>query len=193
LRLLERHVARLRHEAILRRADVLGEGSADLSAHSEYFVARPKIRHFAADCGDASGEICAGRLAVGLEQASDQHAHKRGLASQHAPVERVDGGRRDFDQDLVGSGRGLFHVLEPQDIGRPVFLVDDRFHRIRRGRARSSVTNIRHAAAGRKCWKAWLGIGSTPAARAQGPRRHQVELAAEALFAALVRKYLIEK
>ena len=178
--LLERHIARLRHQAILRGADVLGKGSADFSAHSEYFVAGLKLRHLAADCGDTSGEICSGGLALGLEQPSDHDAHKRGLAAQYAPVERIDGGRHDFDQDLVLCGRGFFHVLEPQNIGRPVFLVDDRFHRIRR---QSSMTNIRQAAAGRKCWKAWLGRGSIPPARDQGPRRHQVELAGERFIA----------
>ncbi len=102
---------------------------ASAVARPEHVVARLEPRDAPADRFDAAGDVDAGTRRLRPAQPSGRQAHERRLAAHHAPVERVEPGRVDFDRHFVVFGDGLGRFDETQDIGgASVFRVDDCLH-----------------------------------------------------------------
>ena len=125
-RLLERQGGGFRDQHALRRADVLGAGSALLAEH---LVARLEAGHILPDRLDPAGEIDAGDVALGLAPTGGSPCEV-GVASEQMPVERIHRRGADPNEDLVVGRYRFRDVLECEDIGRAVAVIRDRIHRL---------------------------------------------------------------
>ena len=125
--LLEGHSGRFAREARLRRAGVLGERAEPAAAQIAVdLVTRLERRDISAHGFDAPGDVTAEDVHLGLEEPAEKAVLRR--PSQHPPVPIVDGCGEHPDQDLIGVGRGLRHVSQLQDVGRPVPVHDRCLH-----------------------------------------------------------------
>lgn len=106
---LERHVGRLRHEVVLSRERVLGEGAI---APAEHLIAGLEPRHVRADCLDVPCDIPPRDELLRFVQPGAGDANEVRLAGDDVPVEGVDTGRADAHEHLVVPDRRLIDVLE---------------------------------------------------------------------------------
>jgi hypothetical protein len=77
-------------------------------------------------------------------------------------VEAVDGGGADSDQELVVPGSRALHLLDAEDVGRPVAVIYDGFH-INRESGTVRARRYRRPSV----------AGPSPALRCSAPRRDQ--------------------
>ena len=87
-----------------------------------------KLGDIATNCFDRPRHVTSQNLAFRFDQPRKYPYYERG-ASQKMPVKRIDGRRVHSDQHLVIRDGRLIDILEVKDIGRPVFLIDNRLHR----------------------------------------------------------------
>ena len=81
----------------------------------------------APDCLDHSGELAAEDPPLRPQETGEEAADEV-LGAAEPTVRPVDGRGVDPDEDLVVLGHRPLDLLEPQDLGRAVPVVDDRSH-----------------------------------------------------------------
>ena len=86
-----------------------------------------ELGHVGADRIDLSGQVAAQNPPPWAPDTSGKAGHERRSFSQRAvgPAHR---GCVDPDPDLVGLGNGRFDIFEPEDVRRPVSVVDNGPH-----------------------------------------------------------------
>jgi hypothetical protein len=96
-------------------------------ARTEYRVARLELCHVFADRFNSAADIHAESCVLWTAQPDlDAHAVRR--TTHKVPVQRVDGSRGNFDQDVVVGGIWLFNFFQLQGIRGTIVVVDDRLH-----------------------------------------------------------------
>jgi hypothetical protein len=123
-------LAGFRREPVSRRERVFREGSAAQGvAAAEDVIARPDLRHVAADRLDSSGEVNAPDVSLGCRKPQAHEAHQVGQAGREVPHAGIDPSRVDAHEHIIVTDRGRGDVVEPQHVRRPVRILDYRFHR----------------------------------------------------------------
>ena len=123
--LLEAESGRLRHEVVLCRNRVLGEGTR---APAENVVTSPKLRHSLPDRLDCPRDVRPRNAVLRLAQ-SGRHPHEVRRARHDDHVTDVDGRCTDADQDLAVADLGSVDVPALKDVGRAVPVLNDCLHR----------------------------------------------------------------
>ena len=118
----------VRDRAALPDAGVLGV-RARASCDAEDLVADRELGHGRADRLDLAGELHPGDPPPRAGAARRRARHEERLGAAEAAVGAVDRRRVDPDEDLVVLGNGPLDLLEPQHLGRPVPVADDRLSR----------------------------------------------------------------
>ena len=139
--MLEGHVGGLERQCpILADSDVLGEGAASAAEH---LIPRSKPLHVPADRFDRPCKIDAHSCGRRCADAGIQ-AHDVRRSPHVVPVERIDRGRANPDQDFIVRRRRLFDVLHLENIGRTITAVNDGLHpcRIRGKRIRRAARRV---------------------------------------------------
>ena len=119
---------RLGGQQIRGYADVLGERAVGLAID---LVAGTELSYAVSDRLHNPGEVGAAHGDPGVSQAHRSGVHQprdKGIASHEVPVTGVERCRADPHQHLVADRDGGFDVVEPQHLGPPVPLLDDRLH-----------------------------------------------------------------
>ena len=123
--LLEGQVRGLGCQLVLSDGGVLGErpaGDAEhLVAHGEPGDRRP-------DFDDGAGDVEAGHAVLRPTESETDDPEQVGPTGHHVPGTSVETGGADVDEDLVVGDLGQGDVLQPQDVGRAVPVLDDRAH-----------------------------------------------------------------
>ena len=124
--LFEAHAGRLvRQRAALPDAGELRVRARALDA--EDLVADLELGHGRTDRLDLSGELAAEDRPLRPHETGDEAADEL-LGAAKPGVRPSDGRRVDPDEDLVVLGHRPLDLLEPQNLGRPVPVVDDCSH-----------------------------------------------------------------
>ena len=117
------HALRDRQKLSLVNGDALGVSAAAHDRHdglTDHELAHPRT-----ELDDVAGELHAGDV----ERATAVHELRTGIAAPSLQqVGAVEGGSRDLDDDLVGRGCRLGHIIDTQYLGLAVGLEDDRLH-----------------------------------------------------------------
>ena len=111
--LLESERRRLRREALCGSRRVLGKGAA---GRAEHLVAWLELGHVLADRLDRPRDVAAAHAGLRSPQPSHHRAGGVRLASQHPPVNGVDGRRPNPDEHAVGLEGGPVDLLQLQDV-----------------------------------------------------------------------------
>jgi hypothetical protein len=112
----------------LRGGDVLRDSRTGLT---EDVVARPQPGHAFAHRLHRTGEVGApnpDRRGSTAESRRIEQSSKLWLPAHNVPVPRVDRRGFDPDQDLSVAGNGRGDLIDPEDIGRAVAVLDERLH-----------------------------------------------------------------
>jgi hypothetical protein len=123
-RLLEGKGCRLERNLVGTSARVLSEGTV---AGAEDLITRLKRRYILADRLDASGDI-APNAGLGFAQPEAHDSHQVRQASHEMPHTGIDASRVNAYQHLVVLNDWGIDVLELEDIGPAVLVLDDRLH-----------------------------------------------------------------
>src|SRR4029077_16003558 len=114
----------LDHRPVFGNADVLRKGPAP---SAEHLIARLELRHFLADRFDRPREVDAQDLLLWFEH-SERRSWDVRQAGQEVPIRGVDGCRADADQHPVISHDRPRDLLELEDVGLAVTVLDGRPH-----------------------------------------------------------------
>lgn len=123
--LFEGHIGGLQRKAGFGCAGEFGKGAA---AHPEDGIAGLEMGHFGVNGFHFPGQVHAELLVFWVAEAGHE-ADAVGRSAEKMPVQRIDGGGADPDEDFVVSGRGFGDVGQLEDAGRAVLVVDDGLHR----------------------------------------------------------------
>ena len=125
--LLEGHSGRFVREVRGRHTGIFGKRAE--TAHARIavdLITRLERFDLSAHGFNTSSDITAKDMHARREETIEHAIYRR--APQQPPVPIVDGRRQHTDQDLIGFGRGLCHVSQFQDVGRPVAVHHNCFH-----------------------------------------------------------------
>ena len=125
-RLDERELGRLARQRRLRCQRVLGEAAHQRQVVAVHLVAGSERGDARAHRIHDAGDVGAERPVLGRSQPADARVGRR--AAQTLPIAQVDRRRRDLDEHLTCRRRRNRHVVDPQNFGSPVLVVDDGLH-----------------------------------------------------------------
>ena len=106
-------------------AHVLGVRAG--TAEAEDLVADSELVDAVADCDDLARELHARRAVLRPEETREDPREER-LGAPEPAVRPVDGRRVNSHEHLALFRLGPFHLLDPQDLGRPVAIEHDCSH-----------------------------------------------------------------
>jgi hypothetical protein len=123
--LLEGEVRRLGREPVRAGARVLSEGAV---AGAKHLVPRPKLGHALAHRLDAPGDIETANGILGRAEPEARDANQVGQPCHQVPDALVDPGCAHLEENLLVANGRLVDLLELQNVGRAVSVLDDCLH-----------------------------------------------------------------
>ena len=123
-RLLECHISRLERKNRLTRAHVFSKSTA---APAKHIVASLKILYIFPDSLYSARHIHPESHVLRLTQPSHE-ANAIRRASNEMPIQRIQRGRADLDQNFIVPRNRLGRLFVSENVRRTIPLIHDRFH-----------------------------------------------------------------
>ena len=123
--LFEGETGRLVDELVRSGHRVLGEGTV---GDAEHLVTDFELGDVGPDLNDRPGDVLAGNGLLRTTEPEAEYPQQVRLAPHEVRGAPVDAGGTDLHEHFVRRGIGLLGVAEVKDFGRPVDVLQHRFH-----------------------------------------------------------------